>query len=118
MISHYRDRIRSLTALVASLTALSGLWRPEGVLQAEWITGQTSAPARDTMSDTWAATDALGRVLPNATQAGSPRPDRWVGVFYFLWHGPHVSGGPYNISEILLRNLDAMRNPGRISEML
>jgi hypothetical protein len=111
MISHYRDRIRSLTALVASLTVLSGLWRAEGILKAEGNTGQTSPPAWDTMSDTWAATDALGRVLPNGTQAGPPRSDRWVGVFYFLWHGPHVSGGPYNISDILQRNPDAMRNP-------
>jgi hypothetical protein len=69
------------------------------------------APVWDTMSDTWAATDALGRTLPNASQAGPPRADRTVGIFYFLWHGPHISGGPYNNSEILQQFPDAMRQP-------
>jgi hypothetical protein len=63
------------------------------------------------MPDAWSATDALGRVLPNAAQVGPPRPDRWVGLFYFLWHGPHVNGGPYDISKILQRDPDAMAKP-------
>jgi hypothetical protein len=63
------------------------------------------------MSDTWTATDDLGRVLPDATLAGPPRQDRWVGVFYFLWHGPHINGGPYNVSKILQQFPDAMRRP-------
>jgi hypothetical protein len=82
-----------------------------GISEAAVLPDHTNSPAWDTMSDTWAATDALGRVLPNATQTGPPRPDRWVGVFYFLWHGPHVNGGPYNVSEILRRDPDAMRKP-------
>jgi hypothetical protein len=40
------------------------------------------------MADTWPATDALGRKLPLA-QHGSIRPGRYVGIFYFLWHGAH-----------------------------
>jgi hypothetical protein len=63
------------------------------------------------LPDTWSATDALGRTLPDAAQVGPPRPDRWVGVFYFLWHGPHVNGGPYDVSKILQRDPDAMRKP-------
>ena len=34
----------------------------------------------------WPATDALGRKLPTVGEAPSPRPDRFVGIFYFLWH--------------------------------
>ena len=85
--------------------------QPTPTLHAQTVTDSSTAPAWDTMSDTWAATDALGRALPSATQAGPPRPDRWVGVFYFLWHGPHVNGGPYNISDILQQNPGAMTTP-------
>jgi hypothetical protein len=81
------------------------------LLQTQTLNAPPLSPAWDTMSDTWSATDALGRTLPNATQAGPPRPDRSVGVFYFLWHGPHVNGGPYDVSKILQRDPDAMHHP-------
>ena len=45
----------------------------------------TNAPAWDTFSDTWVATDGLGRSLPDAEVAGPPRGNRFVGIFYFLW---------------------------------
>src|SRR5262245_32275248 len=34
----------------------------------------------------WPATDVLGRELPLAAEVGLPRADRFVGIFYFLWH--------------------------------
>lgn len=104
-------RVTGIVPLLAYLAVLSALWCPVCALKAEALPGHTSSQTWDTMSDTWAATDALGRVLPTASQAGSPRSDRWVGVFYFLWHGPHVNGGPYNNSEILRQDPDAMRKP-------
>lgn len=55
----------------------------------------------DLKSDTWTATDALGRRLPGSTECGLPRKDRYVGVFYFLWLGEHGQGGPYDITKIL-----------------
>lgn len=82
------------------------------------------AGAQDTLSDTWAAVDAQGRELPCAGQAPAARTNRFVGVFYYLWHGAHgydrhggpageaqgvqVPGpgdtkSPYNISEIIKR---------------
>jgi len=70
---------------------------------------RSATPAWDNFSDTWAATDALGRTLPTYDHVGPPRPDRWVGIFYFLWHGAHVSGGPYDISKILRQDPDAMQ---------
>jgi hypothetical protein len=54
----------------------------------------------DTYSDTWAATDALGRKLPGYAEAGGPRTNRFVGLFYFLWLGAHVQGGPYDITKL------------------
>lgn len=48
--------------------------------------------ARDLYGDTWAATDALGRVLPGHDECGPPRPGKYVGIFYFTWLGPHGYG--------------------------
>ena len=47
------------------------------------------APQWDVQSDTWAATDALGRKLPDASECGPLRPGKYVGIFYFLWLGAH-----------------------------
>jgi hypothetical protein len=40
---------------------------------------------RDTFSDTWVATDSQGRTLPTAKDAGPPKANKTVGIFYFLW---------------------------------
>lgn len=53
----------------------------------------------DLYADTWVATDALGRSLPIAPRA--PRKDRYVGIFYFVWHNAHGTPGPYDLSKIL-----------------
>ncbi len=64
-----------------------------------------------TWADTWIATDGLGRTLPTSAEVGPPRADRTVGIFYFLWHGAHAQGGPYDISRILARDPAAMTKP-------
>jgi hypothetical protein len=43
----------------------------------------------NTLSDGYTAVDALGRVLPGSAECGSPKKDRYVGIFYFLWLGAH-----------------------------
>jgi hypothetical protein len=68
-------------------------------------------PGWDTFSDTWVATDALGRTLPGYEQVGPPRKNRFVGIFYFLWLGEHVNGGPYDITKILQMDPQAMQKP-------
>ncbi len=65
----------------------------------------------DVASDTWVATDALGRSLPTAAEVGPPRPGRFVGVFYFLWLGRHGDAGPFDISKILARDPAAINHP-------
>jgi len=44
---------------------------------------------RDVFSDTWVATDALGRTMPSFDEAGGVKTDqrRVVGIFYVTWHG-------------------------------
>ena len=71
------------------------------------VTGRPN-PVWDTKSDTWTATDALGRKLPSYEQVGPPKRDRYVGVFYFLWHGSFGSAGPYDVSQILQKDPAAM----------
>lgn len=61
-------------------------------------------PARDLHSDSWVATDALGRALPMQAECGAPREDKTVAMFYFLWLGQHSTSGPWNITEILAEN--------------
>lgn len=44
--------------------------------------------ARDLYSDTWTATDALGRTMPDIDAVGEVKKDqrRIVGIFYVTWH--------------------------------
>lgn len=49
----------------------------------------------------WVATDALGRQLPGYAEVGPPKPNRWVGLFYWQWHGPDRWGPDYNVTEFL-----------------
>jgi hypothetical protein len=54
-------------------------------------------------SDRWTATDGLGRKLPEASQTGSAKSDKYIGMFYWTWH---TDGNAYfspvmNITEIL-----------------
>ena len=37
----------------------------------------------------WVATDALGRVVPDYSSTGATKPNKYVGVFYYIWHGSH-----------------------------
>lgn len=60
-------------------------------------------PPRDTGADLWAATDDLGRELPDWRICGPPRPNRTVGIFYFTWLGAHGTA-LYDISRILATN--------------
>ena len=61
--------------------ALDGTISPGAVM-----TFTTGSPMVDLMQDTWVATDGLGRTTPGNKECGSPRTNRPIGVFYFLWH--------------------------------
>ena len=66
----------------------------------------------DLMSDTWVATDALGRQMPLADSVGPVKSDRQrvVGIFYITWHGKgnHNLPGPYtDVTKILAEDPSA-----------
>ncbi len=73
--------------------------------------GSWATPPVGDFSDTWVATDALGRKLPVFPEVPAPRTDRTVGIFYFLWHGAHIQGGPFGVTKILAADPDAMQKP-------
>jgi len=51
-------------------------------------------------ADDWVATDALGRELPTYEEVGGVRPDKWVGMFYYVWVGNH-NRSVHDITKIL-----------------
>ncbi len=54
------------------------------------------------ISGGFAATDDLGRSLYTSEQVGSYRKDeRYVGLFYFLWHGEHGDSGVFDLQKII-----------------
>lgn len=71
----------------------------------------TAQAPRDLRSDTWVATDELGRSLPTSAEVGPPRKEKYVAVFYFLWLGRHGDLGPFDIATILGRDPDALKKP-------
>ncbi len=64
----------------------------------------------------WPATDALGRSLPVGPELVPIRADRFVGIFYFLWHdkscprSPALEG-PYDLAKIMARDPEALKKP-------
>src|SRR6516225_1681699 len=70
--------------------------------------GRAQTPGIDNVSDTWVATDALGRRVAVFPDVPAPRADRTVGIFYFLWHGAHIQGGPFDVTKILAADPNAM----------
>jgi hypothetical protein len=59
-----------------------------------------NVPLLSIQSDTWVATDSLGRTVPTSTSVGPERVDRFVGMYYYIWHGEWGIGGPYDIAEL------------------
>ncbi len=73
----------------------------------------------DTYSDSWVATDELGRTVPAFEQVGPEKNNRFVGVHYLLWHHGamyHDGSGdpgtpPHNVMNILTNQPGALNNP-------
>ena len=63
-----------------------------------------AAEQRDTMPDTWSATDAQGRTLPMSAEVGVPKANRTVGIFYFNWHAAFGNKEVHDIAKILAAN--------------
>ena len=55
------------------------------------------------LSGGFAATDDVGRTLPTSATTGiyGSNGERYVGLFYFLWHGEHGDDGIYDLQKIM-----------------
>ena len=71
---------------------------------------------RDLYSDTWVATDAIGRTMPTNEQTGDVKNDkrRVVGIFYITWHTQdlHTLPSPYtgDVTKILAKHPEARKD--------
>jgi hypothetical protein len=53
--------------------------------------------------DKWVATDGIGRILPGYDDCGDYRKEKYVGMFYWLWHASiRVKNGPIKTSAQLM----------------
>ena len=91
-------------------TSTTYYWRVDevdaasGVVTGEVWSFAIGAETRDLYADTWVATDALDRALPDITACGPSRANRIPGIFYCTWHGGHDTPGPHNVTQILNDN--------------
>ncbi len=75
-------------------------------------------PYRDIYSDTWVATDALGRTMPDFAKVGPVKKDqrRVVGIFYMSWHSDGLAArrSPYSgdVTKILATDPEARLDAG------
>lgn len=76
-----------------------------GVARAE-ITAEAINPGLP-----WPATDALGRNLPTDASSTGLRPNRCVGIFYFLTHTKKRDTLPNDIAKILAQDPDILSKP-------
>jgi hypothetical protein len=54
------------------------------------------------------AVDALGRKLPDYQEVGPPKKDKFVGLFYWVWHTNFAAQVPLNASEIYAKHPEAI----------
>jgi len=72
---------------------------------------------RDLYSDTWVASDALGRKMPSFQEVGPVKKDqrRVVGIFYITWHSDNLAKmkSPYNadVTKVLAGDPNARLDP-------
>ena len=81
--------IPGMVVFAASQPGDSEYYPAEEVKQTVFLESPTYSPETVQLKaygDLWAATDALGRILPGHDECGDYRKDKYVGMFYWLWH--------------------------------
>lgn len=63
-----------------------------------------SATTSSVLISNWVATDGAGRTLPVYSDTGPYKPNKYVGIFYFLWHGQYNDKDVYDISVLTRKN--------------
>ena len=102
----------SITGLGMVVTAASVLggseYFPAETRQTFFVQSSTALNQPEPLKaygESWVATDAIGRALPDYTECGNSRANKYVGVFYLLWHGDIPIAAPIKtFPEIMLEN--------------
>ncbi len=85
-------KLRKFFSRVLAITLIAGLLPVSAYAAQEG----TISPS------TWAATDGLGRTLSSYEEAGAEKTDRFVGMFYWVWHYPWIENNePITTGSIL-----------------
>ena len=87
---HFKSLSPLWASALLSVLALPSCAQPKTsgeirLAQAPVVEPVAAQPLRDLYSDTWVATDALGRSMPTNAEVGAPKTGKQVGIFYFLW---------------------------------
>ncbi len=87
---------------VAACIAANGTAQAQGTVQAQG-TAEPNSPQVAISNADQVASDDLGRALPGYAEVGAPKPNRWVGMFYWQWHGDDrwLPSGQYDMSKYL-----------------
>lgn len=105
---------RSLFLLMSWLSLLTTLAQNKASELSATIVDKEQC--RDLYTDTWVATDALGRSMPGITVSGPVKKDhhRVVGMFYITWHTDNKANlkSPYagDVTKVLAANPAARLN--------
>ncbi|MBN2295548.1 MAG: hypothetical protein JXM70_24170 [Pirellulales bacterium] len=100
---HIKTSFPVHTALILALLFMAGFLCPTE-LWAELSKDEKPGekPPVWAESDTWAATDALGRKLPASREVGTPKEDKIVAMFYWTWHVDfNAAREPVNVNSVV-----------------
>jgi hypothetical protein len=101
------------TASIPRNVLLSAIFTAAGLLAGETVRGQETGQYRDIYPDTWVASDALGRTMPDFQTVGAEKKDqrRVVGMFYITWHSDNNANPNKeyhgDVSKVLAKDPDA-----------
>ena len=73
--------MKKAIAVLISIVILSGIF----------ITSASAQESGKISPTTWAAVDGLGRTLSTNENTGNKKDDKFVGMFYWIWHYPWIS---------------------------
>ena len=67
-----------------------------------------ASPVLPTISEPWTATDMLGRTLPTYEEVGDTKLGKYVGMFYWTWHGDFAGSKVYDTTKSIMEapNMD------------
>ena len=75
----------------------------------------TTVVVRDAGMYQLVATDAVGRELPTYDEVGDLKEDKYVGLFYWIWHTELSDGhAPYNLTNLLAAYPEMIRSLVRL----